>query len=396
VITYHAATPAYSEAIGDAVDAWNRSGARVRFRAASAARAQLKIRYGLSARSGADGVASLGQVGRGTITMVVAGGIPIEGSPTALCGRVLTGRPGAPGPRRQRVKCFRGATMLLIKPRGRVSHDRAARLQQATTVTHELGHVLGLQHNHPACSIMSYERLRRCPKGKPWQARCRLVERDDARGAVARYGGRMRPLAQEFCDVASPPSPPAGVVAKVGPGETILVSWNRVVGDATSLYRIAGRFGSCPASPPAEKFGARRRARQSHGLTYKSGRSGPYCVAVWHEDQFGRLAGPVSATVEVPVPPNDPPLAGFFASADEGGLTVTFSDDSRDPDGTIVAREWRFGDGATSAEADPAHTYASAGTYTVTLTVTDDRGATGTDTQTVTVAEPEPEPPPED
>lgn len=36
--------------------------------------------------------------------------------------------------------------------------------------------------------------------------------------------------------------------------------------------------------------------------------------------------------------------------------------------------EWDFGDGVTSTEGNPAHTYKSAGMYTVTLTVTDDRG----------------------
>jgi PKD repeat protein len=39
---------------------------------------------------------------------------------------------------------------------------------------------------------------------------------------------------------------------------------------------------------------------------------------------------------------------------------------------------WAFGDGGTSAEADPVHTYTVPGSYTVTLTVS---GLGGTDTE---------------
>jgi len=47
-----------------------------------------------------------------------------------------------------------------------------------------------------------------------------------------------------------------------------------------------------------------------------------------------------------------------------------------------VSWQWDFGDGATSAEANPEHTYAERGHYQVTLTVTDDDGATDTRTHT--------------
>lgn len=50
-------------------------------------------------------------------------------------------------------------------------------------------------------------------------------------------------------------------------------------------------------------------------------------------------------------------------------LVVQFTDDSRST-GTVNHWLWDFGDGTTSTEQNPSHTYSEAKTYTVTLTVT--------------------------
>ena len=82
-------------------------------------------------------------------------------------------------------------------------------------------------------------------------------------------------------------------------------------------------------------------------------------------------------------PVNDPPTAGFtFTTLD---LTATFSDTSSDSDGTIASWSWNFGDGNTSTAQDPAHTYASDGTYNVILTVIDNDGASDNFSNNVTV-----------
>jgi PKD repeat protein len=57
-------------------------------------------------------------------------------------------------------------------------------------------------------------------------------------------------------------------------------------------------------------------------------------------------------------------------------LTVAFSDAST---GTITSYLWNFGDTTTSTEKNPAHEYASTGTFTVKLTVT---GPGGSNTKT--------------
>ncbi|MCX4469987.1 ThuA domain-containing protein [Micromonospora sp. NBC_01655] len=67
-------------------------------------------------------------------------------------------------------------------------------------------------------------------------------------------------------------------------------------------------------------------------------------------------------------------------------LTVRFSSaGSRDPDGGALTYAWAFGDGQTSTEANPTHTYAEAGDYTAQLTVTNPAGRTAVANVPVTV-----------
>jgi cyanophycinase-like exopeptidase/PKD repeat protein len=68
------------------------------------------------------------------------------------------------------------------------------------------------------------------------------------------------------------------------------------------------------------------------------------------------------------------------------GQAVSFSSaGSNDPDGSITSYLWNFGDGSTSTQANPSHTYSTDNTYTVSLTVTDNDGATDNQTTTATI-----------
>jgi hypothetical protein len=85
-----------------------------------------------------------------------------------------------------------------------------------------------------------------------------------------------------------------------------------------------------------------------------------------------------------PTPPPPPPEAAFSVST--APMVASFTDQST---GKIKVRSWDFGDGATSDEQNPTHTYAAHGDYVVTLTVTGP-GGTDAETQTVSVKPPAP------
>ena len=85
---------------------------------------------------------------------------------------------------------------------------------------------------------------------------------------------------------------------------------------------------------------------------------------------------------------NKPPTAVASADVTEGEtpLTVNFTAKrSSDPERSLVAYQWEFGDGATASKLSPAHTYEENGVYKVTLTVTDAAGATSSDSLEIAV-----------
>lgn len=78
-------------------------------------------------------------------------------------------------------------------------------------------------------------------------------------------------------------------------------------------------------------------------------------------------------------PGSQPPVTADFTSdvtTAEAETPIQFTDLSS---GDISQRLWEFGDGSSSTERNPTHTYNDPGAYTVSLTVT---GSKGTDTQT--------------
>ena len=75
-----------------------------------------------------------------------------------------------------------------------------------------------------------------------------------------------------------------------------------------------------------------------------------------------------------------------FSDSVSGATADVSASSSLDPDGSITAYAWDFGDGTTGAGASAEHAYTSNGTFTVTLSVTDNSGARTKIVHTVTVS----------
>ena len=112
--------------------------------------------------------------------------------------------------------------------------------------------------------------------------------------------------------------------------------------------------------------------------------AGTYLVSLTADDGTETDTFTADVTVSEPAP-NQAPTADFSAGCTD--LDCSFTDLSSDPDGDPLSYLWDFGDGATSTQASPTHTYASGGSYTVTLTV-DDGALADSTSQTVVATDP--------
>jgi PKD repeat protein len=119
----------------------------------------------------------------------------------------------------------------------------------------------------------------------------------------------------------------------------------------------------------------------SNLLTFRNGTGNAIQLNRVGVAEDGTLTVGTAVANQVPVAEANGPYTGTAATA------LAFSSaGTRDPDGSIATYAWTFGDGNTSAQPNPSHTYAAAGTFTARLTVTDNRGATAADSATVTIA----------
>ncbi len=69
-----------------------------------------------------------------------------------------------------------------------------------------------------------------------------------------------------------------------------------------------------------------------------------------------------------------------FRYTENGVKTISFTNTSTN----ASSYTWNFGDGSSSTETSPVHTYNNLGSYTVTLTA-HSSGGDGTNTQNITV-----------
>lgn len=111
--------------------------------------------------------------------------------------------------------------------------------------------------------------------------------------------------------------------------------------------------------------------------THAYGASGEYTVSVQVQNAVG------SATLTRVVAVGALPFVAFVPpTAPEAGAPIVFQNNSSSAEPMTFL--WEFGDGSTSTEENPTHTYTRGGIFTVTLTATNQFGSTSS-SQTVIV-----------
>lgn len=268
VVPYFNAAPDQAWALGRAIAAWNASGANVRFVAVPRSQARLIIRHDPASLVAAcrEAFATVGDVPGAAIEI----GRLDDASPT--CNR----------------------------------------FQAAVLLAHELGHVLGLEHETAGCALMNpYLNLwggSLCPHGLAWQWRCGMVMPDDAAGAVALYGGAVPGRLGRLCPMVAYPPPPASLSLRLNSkAGTVALSFERsptpqaplflrTLASGTPGWTLAIARGACPAAAAVSPLplylwpAGERRDSVTEALPSLPGR---YCYAVWSVDGLGRV-GPVA------------------------------------------------------------------------------------------------------
>jgi PKD repeat protein/flagellar hook assembly protein FlgD len=204
-----------------------------------------------------------------------------------------------------------------------------------------------------------------------------LVSVSNGRGG---YSSQAVPIAV----AGQPNSPP---VADVGTAPTsgtapldVATTINATDPDADALtYIVDHGDGTSPVTGPLPA---------AEPVAHRYTAAGTYIVRTQVTD--GQLT--VSRTSRIIVAPGEPLIAsaGDDRSAVEGD-TLQFDASGSRPAAAITSYQWDFGDGSSSTEPAPEHTYDEAGTYEVSLTV-GSGNATAQDTATVVIQPPPPTP----
>jgi chitodextrinase len=345
--TYSSSATAYKAEVKAAARAWNRSGARVRWAQSRHPRVRIKV----------------------------SSAIPSAGLATFTYG----GRSG-----------FRGLIQLqpgLKKNQASAVHGRAL---ATAIIVHEMGHIMGLNHEDRRCAVMNSLLWQMCKREtEAWRYHCRPFERDDVRGLLRRFGGHARHLGPLFCDAEAQPAAPTGLTVMSGPAGAQITF--KTPSGSVKIARVLRRRDTCPTGvedQAADFVGIEDvKAGETNTLTDNSLYSaGHYCYAAFAVGKLGRPGKIATAQFDYagggPTGPTGP--TAWFDAAETGARQFAFSGQGSDPNGSIVSWQWDFGDGTEPVSGQQvSHTYGADNDYTVTLTVTDNEGNTGTYTDTV-------------
>ncbi len=260
------------DAVKAAVQVWNSSGLDIRFvKVSSARKARLVIKN----------------------TQRVPAG----------CGTGF-GTLGYPGPGRK-------ATVSILHGTD-ADGQRCAWPGQTLVVAHELGHVLGLEHNMSGCSLMNTSHTNGVApslcigddidEAKPGRWRCRVLEKVDLRRAKRIYGGKTHLREPEWCDAIDripatgpvTPTQSAGgfvSVAVTRAAEPAVPAWLGTWAYGEPGFEVHATPAACTAVPgdDATQVGLGLWGATPAGGTVTESLqglpAGPVCLSVWQFDQ---------------------------------------------------------------------------------------------------------------
>jgi PKD repeat protein len=200
-----------------------------------------------------------------------------------------------------------------------------------------------------------------------YQLRLRVILRDGTTLATVVNNIRVQNTAPTPIPSATPgiPRPIAAFTQDRARGQAPLVV--RFVNQSTgNINNYSWNFGDGSTSPEANP-------------THTFRNPGVYTVTLTVAGPGGRS----NVSRQINVQSATPPVAAFTQDRTSGPspLTVQFTDQST---GQIRSYEWNFGDGTTSGERNPRHTFTNVGTYNVILTITGPGGSSSV-TRQITV-----------
>jgi PKD repeat protein len=171
-------------------------------------------------------------------------------------------------------------------------------------------------------------------------------------------------------------------IAENQPGGTVVGAFSSTDPDAGNTFTYTLVAGAGSTDNASFAIGG---ANLQTAASFDSEAKNSYNIRVRTTDQGG-LFTEKAFTIQV-TNVNESPTALASASPTSGkaSLAVAFSGTGTDPENGVLTYAWTFGDGSTSAERNPSHTFLSAGTYTATLTVTDSGGLSATSSVVITV-----------